>query len=324
LSDYVLNRASLEPFIVGHEPAKNLVRTLIQTVADLDDGLGGAPRAFRVPQDVWELPFAKHAADGPILTLGELANSLYEGPDTRDLATFFDALQTYSPAVEGLLDAEIDAILRFTPTKPANGYENLFDAITKAGFDAIQCAIVSSILISVDQAEWNFDHARFRSGDRELQFDHASRPVHASAIIDRARSRVRDQIGRENFEGLRIEAFPLLEWGADVSDQVSKFSADFLALAFKRLATLDDIARRWQTEQTVAPETGNIIFRSESDLTMQNYENDRKFRSSRGTVQTYEKHVWIDRGNRIHFIIKAKERTFEIGYIGPHLRTWTN
>ncbi|MNY65425.1 hypothetical protein D3C86_2026940 [compost metagenome] len=82
------------------------------------------------------------------------------------------------------------------------------------------------------------------------------------------------------------------------------------------------MASRWKSTGDGEPDPGSMVLRNESDLTMQNYGGDRRFRSAAGTIKTFERHVWIDKGNRIHFLLDHVNRTVEIGYVGTHLPTW--
>jgi RecB family exonuclease len=54
---------------------------------------------------------------------------------------------------------------------------------------------------------------------------------------------------------------------------------------------------------------------------MKRYGTARRFRGLDGLQHTYEDHMWIDRGNRIHMIREETHRDVEVGYIGVHLPT---
>ena len=172
-----------------------------------------------------------------------------------------------------------------------------------------------------------------------MQPSHQSASVHVVASINRpgcyqpepqllrgvrTRQREAPYHGARNFETIRQTAFPLLDWGRDVTDQIPIFPSEYLKLAFTRLANLDDIVRHWRSSGSAEPDQGNLVFRNESTLTMDNYGNQRRFRSASGEMKTYEQHVRINQGNRIHFIIDVDARSIEIGYIGKHLRTWNH
>jgi len=319
VTEYVFNSASNDGQNGGLHAATSLVANLVETLAELDDRLTGPPRPLKLPQNPWEFQVAVKAT-GEGVSLGEIINDFYGAGDTRDLATFFDALLCYAPAADKLDDATIEAILRLEPTGSAPGFEAIYPAICAAGLDAMQCAVTDGTLVSFDQDRWNFDRGVVACGAQTVQIDHASRPAHVDSIVQRRQEVARAQVTRRNFEAIRHLAFPSLLWGEEVAGQIQRFPAEYLGLAFTRLAALDDMARRWQ--ETGNLNLGGLELKGESDLTMQNYSDERRFRSSNGDMRTYETHVWIDRGNRIHLILDNEQRTIDIGYIGTHLRTW--
>lgn len=323
MSEYVFNAHSNNAADTNVQEGTALVAVLLETLAELDSCLSGPVRPLKLPQYPWELNVA-HGADGIAIALREVIDRFYESGATRELAVFFDAMQCYAPAVEMLDDSAIEAILRLEPSGPVPGYETVYQAICEAGFDAIQSAVVNGTLVSLDHPRWNFSHALVECNDARIEIDHASRVEHVEPICRRAQARAVRSLTTRNFEETCQVAFPLLDWGQDVTNQLSTFPARYLKLAFKRLATLDDIVRKWRSTGAAQPDQGNLNFRSESKLTMDNYGNERRFRSASGEVKTYEKHVWIDQGNRIHFIVDSRTRSIEIGYIGRHLGTWTN
>lgn len=321
MSEYVFNTGSNDGLNGSAHMATGLVRTLIETIAALDDQLDGEIRPLKLPADPWDLKISE-GGNGQAITLGEIINEFHSHGETRDLATFFDALQCYAPAVELLSEQMIEAILRLEPIAPADGYEQLHDAACDAGFEALQCAITGGTLVSLAYPRWDFDELVVVHEQRVLRIDHASRPQHADAIANRRVTQMRNDITRENFEAVRSQAFPSLRWGQDIPGQIRKFPSEYLALTFKRLAALDDMVRQWQISGDAVPPQCGLELTGESDLTMQNYGGERAFRSSDGTMRTYETHVWIDKGNRIHLILDSQARTVDVGYIGPHLRTW--
>jgi hypothetical protein len=255
--------------------------------------------------------------------LGEVANNFYRDGSTHELASFFDALQTYAPSDSALSDDSIEAILRLDFVAPAPGYESIFDAIKAADFDAMQCVVTGATLISCVDERWDFDLGAASSSDGIVQFDHSSRPKHSVQVAMRWLSGVRRTLSQANFSTLRARAFPSLDWGQDVDAQIGQFSPEYIGLAFTKLASLDDAVRRWRDTKSALLEVAPIEIKRESPLTMQNYGNDRVFRSAAGSTKTYEEHFWIDRGNRVHVIVDRQARAVEIGYVGKHLKTWS-
>ena len=321
MSEYIFNTRSNDPAGINAYNGAALVVTFLETLAELDFCLPGPARPLKLPQYAWELTFA-HDTGGEPITLREIVDGFYESGNKRELAVFFDAMQCYAPAVDMLEDSMIEAILRLVPSGPVPGHEAVFQNVCDAGYDAMQCVVTNGILVSLDHPKWNFDHAIVECDDARIQFDHASRIDHVDPIAHR--DVARSDVSIRNFETIRQTAFPLLDWGRGVTDQIPIFPSEYLQLAFTRLAKLDDIVRHWRSSGSAEPDQGNLVFRNESTLTMDNYGNQRRFRSASGEMKTYEQHVRINQGNRIHFIIDVDARSIEIGYIGKHLRTWNH
>lgn len=321
MSEYVFNSASNNGGNGNLRAAITLVVTLVKTLAELDRVFQGPSRALKLPQNPWDL-FVANDVDGHPVSLGEIVNNFYESGETRDLATFFDALQCYAPTVDQLEDITIDAILRLLPSGPAPEREELFDAVRAAGYEAMQCVVTGGTLVSFDYPKWNFHQGAVKCDEKLVEFDHASCTEHVAEISLRNTDAGRKNITRKNFDATKHRAFPSLVWGQEVADQFALFPSEYLKLAFVRLANLDNMARKWKESGSVAPDPGSMELKGESDLTMQNYTQDRCFRSSTGDMKVYETHVWIDRGNRIHLRLDYAQRDVEIGYVGRHLPTW--
>ncbi|WP_137803352.1 hypothetical protein [Caulobacter sp. 3R27C2-B] len=321
MSEYVFNAISNAPDQTTATEGRALTVTLLQTLAALDAFPGRANRPLKLPANPWVLPFCQDE-HGVATSFGDLAHSLYEASETYPLAVYFDALNSQAPAIAALDDTVIDAILRVQPTAASPGQEAIYEAVCAAGFDAMQCFVTGGTLVSLDRDPWRFALARFECDGAPASLEHASRPDHVDELIQEDRLEARRLVTRRNFVAFRERAFPCLTWGADVDDQIERFPAEYLSLAFSRLASLDDIVRQWRASGAAAPDPGNLIFRGESELTMQNYGDLRRFRSASGQMATYETHLWIDTGNRLHFIIDTGQRGIEVGYIGTHLKTW--
>ena len=321
MSEYVFNEASNLPDRTTAADGQTLAITLIRTLVELDTLSDRDNCPLKLPALPWNLAISREE-DGTVRSLGEIANDLYDSHETRPLAVFFDALQSQAPAIAALDDATVDAILRIQPTAPVEGFEAVYPAICEAGYDAMQCVVTGGTLVSFDRDPWRFAHVLFECDGRLAELGHASRPEHVEDLSLADRLEARRRMTRQNFAAVRRRAFPCLVWGTEVDRQMETFPAEYLAVAFSRLAALDDIVRRWQASGSAEPETGNLVFRAESSLTMDNYGDQRRHRSSTGEIRTYEQHVWIDRGNRLHFILDRAARTLEVGYLGPHLKTW--
>lgn len=321
MSEYVFNAVSNAPEHTGADAGRALTITLLETLAALDSFPGRGNRPLKLPADPWILPFSRDE-NGTEMSFGDLAHTLYEAAETYQLAVYFDALNNHAPATAALDDAAIDAILRIQPTAASPGHEAVYAAVCEAGFDAMQCLVTGGTLVSLDREPWRFGLARFECDGAPASLEHASRPHHVDELEQEDRLEARRLVTRRNFAAYRHRAFPCLAWGQDVEEQMERFPAEYLSLAFSRLATLDDIVRQWRASGSAAPNPGSLVFRSESDLTMKNYGDLRRYRSASGQMLAYETHIWIDTGNRLHFIVDADARGIEVGYLGTHLKTW--
>ena len=150
MSEYVFNAHSNHAAETNAHEGRTLVVVLIETLAELDSCLPGPVRPLKLPRYPWELDVAQEADRGAI-TLRDVIDGFYESGATRDLAVFFDAMQCYAPTEEMLDDAAIEAILRLEPSGPVPGFEAVYQAICDAGLDAVQCAVVNGILVSLDR-----------------------------------------------------------------------------------------------------------------------------------------------------------------------------
>jgi hypothetical protein len=207
MTSYVFNRASNEASNGGLHVATSLVKQFVQTLAELEVQFGGQARALKLPCLAWDLAVTQDA-EGNGVSLGAIVEHFYDHGDTRELATFFDALQVYAPAEEALDEAAIDAILRLEPTGPAEGHEGMFEAVRDAGYEAMQCIVTGGTLVSLAHPRWDFDQGVIGCNEGIVRFDHASHTTHADAISGRILSHVRSTVTRQNFATIRAQAFP--------------------------------------------------------------------------------------------------------------------
>ncbi|MHC1999936.1 hypothetical protein ACYQR9_05770 [Methylobacterium sp. CM6241] len=321
MSEYVLNIASIDVNNDSLRDATRLITSFVETLAELDTQMNGAPRALKLPREPWDIYVAVDD-DGSSVSLGEIVNGFYENGATRELAVFFDAMRFYAPAVDQLDEQAIEAILRLTPSCAAEGQEGIFEAVCEAGHEAMQCVVTGGTLVGLAKPKWDFDLGAVTCDQDVVTFDHASCVGHVDAISQRVRRAAQATVTRRNFLAYRQTAFPSLIWGEEVDDQITVFPSEYLGLAFSRLANLDDMARRWSLSGDAEPDSGVMELCLESKITMDNYGDNRRFRSASGVMRTYETHVWIDRGNRVHVFLDKTNRTVEVGYVGKHLPTW--
>lgn len=318
MSDYVLNGASVAEAYADRATAQSDLAMMLRGLALLDADAPVLP-TFRLPADPWLIPVVREGGDE--LTLGDLAHSLYATPD-RDVAAYFDALSRSMPADAGLDDATIEAVLRLAPDAPAPDHEVCYGSVQAAGFDAMLCAAANFVMASLRRSElWRFDRLGFVANGEIYLFDHVAEPSHAEAIRERRRVAVRASLDARHFWSMKDQAFPNLRFGSDVRNQMERFDAKLLPLLFRRLAELDARARLWREGMNDAFPKGACEIKPETDQTMKRYGADRRFRGYDGVIRTFEHHVWVDHGHRVHLFHHVAERILEIGYVGPHLPT---
>ncbi len=319
MSDYVLNAASVAKPYPELAAARADLAALLRGLALLDSDCDVLP-SLRLNVDPWLHPLVCEEGKAPI-TLGELAHSFY-GTVDHDLAEFFDSLNRSVPADYALDNLSIEAILRLAPDNPAPGYEHTFRGVLTAGIDALICAAMNFILVGMlRDNSWGFDRMGFVSAGKTYLFDHVAEPSHAEEIRGRRLAALRSELSPRSFWSLRDRVFPNLLFGLDVQGQVNKLNTTIVPLMFKRLAELDARARAWRESADDKFPDGVTEIKRETPRTMARYGNDRRFCANDGVTKTFEDHMWIDRGHRIHLLMDAGEKRVEIGYVGRHLPT---
>lgn len=319
MSDYVLNSISVAEPYPELATARGDLAALLRGLALLDSDSQILP-SLRLNVDPWLHPLVQEA-DTASITLGELAHSFY-GTGDHDLAEFFDSLNRSVPADAALDEVSIDAILRLAPDSPAIGVEQTFESVHAAGLDGLICAAMNFTLVGLLRNNlWRFSRMGFVSGAETFYFDHVAQPLHAAGIRERRLASLRSALSPRSFWSLRAKVFPNLLFGPDVQGQVDKLNTAIVPLMFKRLAELDARARDWHESASDLFPDGTTDIKRESPRTMTRYGNERRFCGHDGAKKTFEEHLWIDRGHRIHLLLNPKGKTVEVGYIGRHLPT---
>lgn len=310
--DAVLNRASLvPPYESDHSAAVDIV-AMLRGLACLERPL------LRCHDNPWLIPVVT-TNDGDI-SFGEVVYGLYGGDD-HDVAAFFDAVQRMAPSDSGLGDDILQQLLDLDGDNlnPAPGLEEAFDSVQTAGMDAIQCAVTDAVLVSLGQNDmWRFDRMGFVASDLPiLSFDHVATLAHGERVAQRRR----EELTAVNFWESKEVHFPRLLFGLDVEDYIRSFPSGWLSLAFKRLAKLNELSEKYADRQILLSSDEKRIngISPESKATMQQFGDFRRFRGADGVMNTFEEHVRVGRGNRIHIFIH--EKIIEVGYLGTHLPT---
>jgi hypothetical protein len=319
MSEYVLNNACIAIPYSDLEQAQRHLAEMLRGVAAFEANGDDLP-LLRLVRDPWLHPLVRDTADREY-TIGEVAQLMY-GTPYHDVAAFFDSLARAIPSDAGLDDLTIEAVLRIVPEGPASGLETTYDSVIAAGFDGLLCAVAHLTLISLLSSPlWRHDKMGFMVGGETFRFDHIANSLHGVAVSRRSAEVLRGDLAASSFWPLRARAFPHLRFGMDVEAQIRRFSSTLFSLMLKRLAELDHRADEWQASESSEFPSGPSKITPETPGTMKNYGGERRYRGYDGITRTFEEHIWIDRGNRIHLIRHRESKVLEIGYIGKHLST---
>lgn len=320
--DYYLNDSSLTPPYKDHEKGIADLITIMNCLAELDILAEGQLPALRTNIEPWMLNFSE--VDDNTLTLGEIANSLYE-TDHHQVAIYFSTLALMTPADINLADEVIDTVLEMDPLEAHPKHADTFPSVKKAQVNCCFCALTSNILVSFPTTkEWDFAQSGFTFRNSSYEFDHISEKVHLKELLVRRHESSVNKLCIRDFWEQKEEVFAHLKFGLDVRKQIVRFNPKFEKLLYTRLLQINTTAKEWQSGEALQPIFTALEVTDESELTMQNYGTERNFHGYDGIIRTFEKHIWIDGSNRIHIFIHNKAKIIEIGYVGKHLSTWTN
>jgi len=319
MSEYVFNHACVTLLIPSVDTARTHLAELLRGMATFEAEEDALP-VLRLDSNPWLYSIAE-GSNGRTFSIAEIALQMYE-TDDHDVATFFEALVTAVPSDKGLDELSIESILRIEPSGPAAGVEDAYESTLAAGIDGILCALTGFMLVSLPTTElWQFDMMGFQVTGESYYFDHIANSHHAIAIRSRRTTALRGTLRHNNFWSLRTLAFPHLKFGLDFEDQIRRFNPIYFGLALKRLAELDERARKWKESETGGFPEGATPITDETEQTMKRYGDARRFTGHDGITRTFEEHMWIDPGNRIHLIRHTAEKVVEVGYVGKHLPT---
>ena len=198
------------------------------------------------------------------------------------------------------------------------------------GDPLVLCAITDGVAVGFpSEPVWDRDRVTvafrellpndtFDEADEEM--DNLTRAAHAGPIAARHRERLRRQCkDAADAWRRRTELFPHLKFGPDVEDHLAE-NAGRLTTVVNRLADLDTSAAAWRESGGAAPPwTCKVTPESESVMNDERLRERRRFRSVSGARDLFEWHARFGSSGRIHLRFEARERTVEIGYVGPHL-----
>lgn len=118
--------------------------------------------------------------------------------------------------------------------------------------------------------------------------------------------------------------FPNLILCGVVHEQLSKIgNSSFFNQIVEKLKELDKVSAKWlagEFNYRMVNRDYALVVSPESEITMENYSNQRVFALPNGERKTFELH--IKAGDlRFHFFPDNETKSIYVGYIGPHLST---
>lgn len=116
------------------------------------------------------------------------------------------------------------------------------------------------------------------------------------------------------------ECFPHLVFGRDVDSHLQALPLSILRGVVEKLVILDASSRAWRHDPAITyPDLPKC--HPESEPTMQQFGDQRRFRDPNGEPAVYRLHAMVGSAYRIHLRVIHDPRRIEVGYIGRHLDT---
>ena len=316
MSDFVFNNSSLVPQVTDPCQIIAPLAEMLNAMACIEDALSNKPN-FRINNNPWEIVVAE--THGSTLTLGDAVGLLFRSNHIEE-GDYFNSLILMAPSWSDLNENILDAIIGLEPLTEDPGSPDSIKLLMKAGEEALICAITNYILTSLPRGpEYKLSNVSFICRNQRYNFDHAYDMDSALIISERIRSGALQGLTARNFPEEKFTIFPNLLFGQEVDDLILRFPSIFLKLLFTRLQELDSASKMWFESGDYPHDF--LELSSESDFTMSNYGSQRIRKGHDGTQRTFEEHVWVSSGTRIHLFRHDELRTIEIGYLGPHLDT---
>lgn len=316
MPDFVFNYASVLPKFDNVENVIPALAEMLKAMAALEADFAERP-IFRFRANPWTIEVAEASDSG--LSLGEAAELLFRS-NRVDEGTYFVGLAQMSPSWDQLGENVIETITTLDNIQEDPAFPGTHALVIEAEEEALVCAATGSVLASLFRRPLHsFSEVGFVCDGQAYGFDHVSNEVTGASVGQRLKHDVFSQLSQRNFSELKGELFPYLLFGEEIDDLVGSFPNKFLNLLFSRLKDLESISRHW-SEKGVMPENC-IAFQSESEFTMSKYGYQRNRKGYDGIHRTFELHIWVGSGTRIHLFKHTELKKIEIGYVGPHLDT---
>ncbi len=308
-----LNHASVSASAESRDSAINWLKDIAVGMARLVNS-GVVQCNLRMSQSVHETRCL------PGYSLFDAYQGLGRTQECRDQYLFLLRLVTKTPL---LSEIEQDVEDRFRACEqrtlpPNDGKPLVLCAIT----DWIAIGFPSDSIWDRDQVTVSFDELLPDETIVEVseRIDNLTRSVHAGAICDRNRARLRAGIVPHVLWSKRESVFPNLFFGPDVENHLATLPSERFQTVVGKLAALDAAAERWRSVGGSVPPWPFKV--TPESLRVRNNElllRARRFRSHRGAWELFEWHARFGNSGRIHVRFDPGSKEVEVGYIGPHL-----
>ena len=245
----------------------------------------------------------------------------------REERRFLRNLATKSPFSEDIVDVEIKDVQENTAIS-----EFYYEGVLAIGLGIAYLLDALSISI-LSESQWNcsrlnLDVLTIDENEEliheEIELYHISCRDHVQEHTDWIQNRIKIPIS----DGVELwnsteELFPRLEFCDSVGKQLQNIKRGQLELKWVReaLSLLDSCCQNW-TSGSFSSEGYSIEISGESQVTLNQYSQERTFRCPDGQERLFEQHIKLRVCNwRIHFYPKEEPGKIIIGYIGRHLPT---
>ncbi|WP_122509963.1 hypothetical protein [Pseudomonas viridiflava] len=316
MPDFVFNYSSATPEFEDSKDVLPVLAEMLKAMANLEDDFPEKP-VFRMRDNPWKIEVA--AVPGSKLTLGEAVELLFRH-NYESQGTYFYSLALMSPSWDELDESVVDTIAELGDIKEDPLLPGTHLLAIEAEEEGLVCGVTGSVLTSLlRRPVHQSSQVGFMCNGESFKFHHVSSVLTGAEISKRIKDDIFTQLTSKTFSDLKVELFPDLLFGQEVDGLVKTFPSNFLSLLFSRFKDLDSVSRYWNRNGAM-PENC-MEFKPESDFTMNKYGGQRNRKGYDGEQRTFELHVWVGCGTRIHLFKHDDLRKIEIGYVGPHLDT---
>lgn len=308
MREAVLNGACLAPGFA------NLVEAT-EFTEDLEQGFVALVNAGHLVQQLRMHGTSSEVRVAPGVSLHDVFRELCrKGPDT---GRFLMRLLTKYPIEDGVTDEELAALLELDIA----GYPGCHSLLLCWYSRDRICATLSP------EPLWRrspLEITAHKLGEPEV--GRVARPLRNFFSLDSAKALLAEfndelfsTIEPPDLWGRRAELFPNLDFASSVEGDLTSLSEPVFRQALFRLKELCTASNEWRTSGSPVPKYLTKVT-GESQRTMQQFGQDRIFRSCSGKNEVFELHARLQDGHRLHLREIAQTKRLEIGYVGKHLR----